>query len=184
MKTIKKIIVIALLYFPVNVFSQIKSAELTAAGLTCSMCSKAIYTALMKLPIVEKIDVDLNKSVFLIQFKKDAHVELDDLKKKVEGAGFSVVSLKVKAQFNDAEVFTDAHIKLNGTNLHFLNVDKQKLNGEVNITIVDKGFIPDKMNAKYGKYTTMECFKTGKMAACCSINKEGKAERIYHVTII
>lgn len=183
MKTIKIIVMIALLSLPVSLFSQIKSAELTAAGLTCSMCSKAIYTALIKLPVIEKIDVDLNKSSYLIQFKQGVHVELDDLKKTVEGAGFSVALLKVKAQFTDTEVFNDAHIALNGINLHFLNVDKQKLNGEVDITIVDKGFIPNKKNTKYGKYTTMECFKTGKMAACCPINKDGRAERIYHVTL-
>lgn len=173
----------ALMYFPASAFAQIKSAELTAAGLTCSMCSKAIYTALMKLPVIEKIDVDLNKSAYLIQFKKDAHVEPDELKKTVERAGFSVASLKVKAQFADADIYNDAHIKMNGINLHFLNVDKQKLNGEADITVVDKGFIPDKKNAEYGKYTAMECFKTGTMAACCSINKNGTAERIYHVTL-
>ena len=123
MKTINKFLIIALLYIPTGAFSQIKSAELTAAGLTCSMCSKAIYTALLKLPFIEKIEVNLNTSSYLIQFKQNNSIELDDLKKTVEGAGFSVASLKVKALFNDDEVYNDAHVKLNGINLHFLNVE-------------------------------------------------------------
>lgn len=183
MKTIRKILIIALFYLPLVSYSQIKSAELTAGGLTCSMCSKAVYSALIKLPSIQKIDVDLNKSSYLIQFKKDAVVVLDDLKKSVEGTGFSVAALKVKINFQDMEVYNDAHVKMNGTNLHFLNVDKKKLNGDIDVTVVDKGFLPAKQNAKYKKYTTMECFKTGKMAARCSINKDGKNERIYHVTI-
>jgi len=183
MKTLRKIMILTLLYIPVTAFSQIKSAELTAAGLTCSMCSKAIYTGLVKLPFIEKIDVDLNKSAYMILFKENSNVVLDDLKKTVEGAGFSIASLKVKARFNDVEVENDAHLKLEGTNLHFLNVSKQKLSGDVSFIVVDKGFTPDKKNAKYSKYTTLECFKTGKMAACCSNNKDGKTERIYHVTL-
>ena len=182
MKTIVITLITALLSFPVTSFSQVKSAELVAAGLTCSMCSKAIYTALVKLPFIEKIDVDLNKSAYLIQFKENSTFELDDLKTTVEGAGFSVASLKVKAAFDGTEVFNDAHVTLNGINLHFLKVDKQKLNGEVNLTIVDEGFLSSKQNAKFGKSTTLQCFKTGKMASCCPNYKE-KAERIYHVTI-
>jgi copper chaperone CopZ len=183
MKTTKLFLLIALFYYPMSVFSQIKSAELTAAGLTCSMCSKAIYTALMKLPEIKKIDVDLNKSTYLIEFKQDSEIELDHLKKQVESSGFTVAALTVKAQFNQVEVFNDAHITLAGINLHFLNVTKQKLNGEVMITIVDKGFVPNKLNAKYSKYTEMKCFKTGQMAACCTANKELKSNRIYHVII-
>ena len=183
MKTIKKISILILLYLPITAFSQIKSAELTAAGLTCSMCSKAIYTALIKLPFIEKIEVDLNKSVYLIQFKENSFVELDELKNTVDGSGFSVASLKVKTQFKGEEVYNDAHINLSGTTFHFLNVEKQQLKGEINLTIIDKGFISEKKHSKYQKYTTLECFKTGKMAPCCSIQKNQKTERIYHVTL-
>ncbi|NDC42725.1 MAG: copper chaperone, partial [Chitinophagia bacterium] len=74
-------------------FSQIKSATLTASGLTCSMCSKAIYKTLLKLPYVAAVDVDMDKSVYLIQFKPGSNANPDGLKTAVEKAGFFVASL-------------------------------------------------------------------------------------------
>ena len=44
-------------------FSQIQSATLKADGLTCSMCSKAIYKALLKVPFVQSVTPDIEGSV-------------------------------------------------------------------------------------------------------------------------
>lgn len=67
----KKIIFIAMLLWGVPALSQIKSATLRASGLTCSMCSKAIFKALEKVSFVKSIDADVEKSRFMVLFKEN-----------------------------------------------------------------------------------------------------------------
>ncbi len=43
----------------------IKKVSLVASGLTCSMCSKAIFKALTKLDFVEEVKVDIAKSMYI-----------------------------------------------------------------------------------------------------------------------
>lgn len=73
----------------------IESVSLTASGLTCSMCSKAIYKSLQKVPSVSKVDVDIENSVYNIFFKKDQEVNLKALEQAVTDAGFSVAKMIV-----------------------------------------------------------------------------------------
>jgi copper chaperone CopZ len=160
--------------------AQIKSATLTASGLTCSMCSKSIYKALLKVPTIKDVQVDIQKSSYDIQFKEGSKVVIDDIKKAVEDAGFSVASMQVKASFNNTEVYNDAHVVWGGNNFHFLGVHKQTLNGEKMLTIVDKNYLPAKDFKKYSKQTKMKCVETGMMGECCT--KSGQSGRIYHVT--
>lgn len=178
----KNLLLIFLLIISAAARGQITNASLTASGLTCSMCNKAIYKALLKVPSIEKVDVDVNNATFNIAFKTSSNISIDDVKNAVENAGFSVASMKVTATFSKQEVNNDVHVTLNGTRLHFLNVQKQTLNGNETFTVVDKDYLPLKEYRKYGKYTKMECFKTGKMASCCP-DKLTEGERIYHVTL-
>lgn len=164
-----------------SVFAQIKSAKLTASGLTCSMCSKAIYKALMKVPSIQDVEADIKNSSYDIKFKEGTNVVIDDLKKAVEGAGFSVAGLQVTGNFSNVAVANDAHIAYGGSNFHFLGVNKQVLNGEKTLTVVDKNFLPSKDFKKYSSQTKMKCVQTGMMEACCS--KTGTSGRIYHVTL-
>src|SRR4051812_14577911 len=101
----KKILIVLLLLWSIPAFSQIKSASLTASGLTCSMCSKAIYKALLKVPFIESVAPNVEKSFFFIQFKEGSKVVIDDVKKAVENAGFSVASMQVTAFFNSVEIY-------------------------------------------------------------------------------
>ena len=162
--------------------AQIKSATLSASGLTCSMCSKAIYKALEKVPFVQSVDADIEKSSYTIHFKEGQKVVLDDLKKAVMNAGFSVASLQVTAAFDNAEVANDTHINIGGSVFHFLNVTKQTLQGDKTFTVVDKNFLPASERKKYKQYTKMACFETGVMGACCP-DKKSANNRVYHVTI-
>lgn len=179
----KKIAFIALLLFvATSSFAQIRSASLTASGLTCSMCSKSIFKSLQKVSFIQDIKVDIEGSGYELTFKPGANVVIDDVKKAVEKAGFSVASLKVTAMFPKTEIANDAHVTINGTNLHFLDVKPQTIQGEKTITIVDKNFLSAKDNKKYSQYTKMACFHTGMMASCCSKNGQPSG-RIYHVTL-
>jgi len=180
----KHILLALLLLTGLSSFAQIERAKLQASGLTCSMCSKAVYQALKKVPFVETIKANISESSYTITFKKDAVVDFDALGKAVKDAGFSVAKLDLTANFNNVEVANDKHIQLDGKTFHFLNVNQQTLNGEKTITLVDKQFVTEKEHNRYSKFTTMKCFNTGKMDTCCEKNKAaGVTDRVYHVTI-
>lgn len=162
---------------------QYKKASLQAAGLTCAMCSNATQKALKTLSFVDKIDTDLNATTFILHFKPGANVNIDQIRQKVEGAGFSVGKLVMTADFNNVKVENDAHIPFAGQTLHFVNVKPQTLSGEKDVTVVDRDFLPSKSFKKYSALTKMNCINTGFMEACCSQDKKGAGNRVYHVTI-
>lgn len=178
----KKFLFISMLVFSIPVMAQIKSASLTASGLTCSMCSKAIYKSLSQVPTVKTVQVDIKNSRYNIQFKEDVTVKLDDIKKAVADAGFAVASMQVTANFNNVEIANDTHIVLAGSNFHFLAVTKQILNGDKTFTIVDKNYLSPATFKKYSKYSTMKCVETGMMESCCAKNGSTN-NRIYHITL-
>ncbi|RYZ25371.1 MAG: heavy-metal-associated domain-containing protein [Chitinophagaceae bacterium] len=163
--------------------AQFKSANLTAAGLTCAMCTRSINVALEKLPFVQSVTPNIKTSAFEISFKAGKAVDFDALKNAVEGAGFSVSKLVVNADFKNTEVKNDAHVQVGDKTFHFLKVPAGKLNGEKAITIVDKNFLTSKEQKKYAAATTMACVQTGKAASCCTSAGGEAGERIYHVTI-
>lgn len=146
--------------------AQIQSAELTASGLTCSMCSKAIYKSLEKIHEIKSITVDIKKSSYSITFKEGAIISPDVIKKAVEDAGFSVASLKITANLSKVEA--SGQIELNGSIYHFVNNNGQGLNGHKILEIVDKNYLSAKEHRKYEKYIVN--------------GTEGK--RIYNVTLL
>lgn len=179
----KNILIITLLFLGSTfaATAQIKSAKLTASGLTCSMCSKAIFKGLEKVSFIDKIETDIQNSTYTITFKPNATVNLDDIKKAVVDAGFSVARLDVTANFLNTPVANDTHLTFDGSTYHFVNVPQATLNGEKTFRILDENFTSKKEHRKYAKYTDMKCYETGKMESCC---KEGKSgARVYHVTI-
>lgn len=162
--------------------AQFESAELTASGLTCSMCSKAIYKALTKVNSIESVKANIENSSYTIQFKKNIPVDLDAVRNAVVDAGFNVANMKVTTNVNNVDVKKDAHVTVGDNTFHFINAKQQQLNGEVTLHIVDKGFLSDNDFKKYSAFTTMKCMETGQMEACCNTSKSGN-QRVYHVTL-
>ena len=179
----KKLFSICLLVITLQATAQIKDATLQASGLTCSMCSKAIYKSLVVIPFVQEVKSDIKNSSYFITFKKDASIEFDVLKKAVTEAGFSVAVLKTTIAFDNTTIKNDAHVTLQGKTYHFLNVQPQTLQGDKAITLVDKNFISSKEYKKYSKLTTMKCYETGVMQSCCTKDAATAGTRVYHVTI-
>jgi copper chaperone CopZ len=169
------------LFVSVSSFAQIKSASLTASGLTCSMCSKAIFKALGKVASVQSVEPDIEGSTYRITFHPNKPIVLDELKKAVQGAGFSVAGLSVTANFPQTPIGNDVHLPYGGATYHFLDVASQTIAGEKTFRIVDKDFVSDSEFRKYAAQTDMPCVKTGKMASCCTGN--GGGTRVYHVTL-
>ncbi|CAL1516874.1 heavy-metal-associated domain-containing protein [Chitinophaga sp. MM2321] len=163
--------------------AQYKKAALQATGLTCAMCSKATFEALQTLPFVDKIDTDLDNTTFVLFFKPDAAISIDAIKGKVEDAGFSVGKLVMTANFHDVKVQNDAHVAFGGSTLHFMDVKNQVLNGDKDITVIDKNFVSSKQFKKFTTETSMSCYKTGVMEDCCKPGTTPASKRVYHVTI-
>lgn len=180
----KKLFLILLLAAgAIGVKAQFKAASLQASGLTCAMCTKAINKSLDKLSFIQSVQPDIKNSAFNINFKTGAVVSIDQLRKAVQDAGFSVAKLKLTGNFADIAIKNDEHVQINGATFHFLNVNNQTLNGIKEITIIDKNFLNAKEFHKYSEATHMSCIQTGKATGCCK--KDGIADntRIYHATI-
>lgn len=172
MKTIKVILaIIAISITTVN--AQFVKAELQVSGLTCSMCSKATEKSLRSLDFITDIKPDLNRNLFIITFKKNAPVNLDQIGKKVRSAGFSVNRLTASFDFDNVKVSNNYHFNYGGNIYHFMNVAEKTLNGTTSITIIDKDFIPGADYKKNAANTTFGCYKTGLMGS----------QKVYHVTI-
>jgi copper chaperone CopZ len=146
------------------------------------MCSKSIYKALEKIPSVQTIEVDLDQSIFRIQFKEGSSIQPDELKEAVMDAGFAVASLQMTAIFPETKISKDVHIPFFGSTYHFLNGQDYTISGKVILNIVDKNFVTTAAFRQYKKMTTMSCIETGKAQACCSKNIIS-GSRVYHVTL-
>jgi copper chaperone CopZ len=182
MSAIKRLLCLICLLYAIGATGQLKRAELTASGLTCSMCSKAIYKALETVPFIEKLEVDIDRSVYSFTFKQGVTIQLDEIKKAVMNAGFTIASLQLSANFHNAVLTNDTHLELGGLNFHFVNVKPGTLDGEHNLKMLDKNFLPAAEHKKYGRFTKMKCYETGSMEPCCPKNHQVN-KRVYHVTI-
>jgi copper chaperone CopZ len=131
--------------------AQIIKAELTATGLTCSMCSKATYKQLTSIPEVEKVEPDLNNTAFIIFFKNGSQVNISNLKKKVEEAGFSIGELLVVFNFKNQQAENNSTFTLNNMTYTFMDTKTVVLSGEVKVKILDKGYVVEKEYKKLSK---------------------------------
>ena len=120
--------------------AQISKAEIIATGLTCSMCSNAINKQLKSMPEVKNVDIDLNSNTFIVSLADNNSLSPSIFKEKVEKAGFFIGSLIVTV---DAET-----LKKNS----FVVVDgKESKSKEVQIQVLDKGYVTDKEFKKLSK---------------------------------
>ena len=172
----KGIILIMTLFIASNAYPQIRSVSLQASGLTCSMCSRAIYKSLLKVPAVVKVTEDIQHSSYTIEFKEHEPIVLDDLRKAVKDAGFSMARMEVTADFNRIEIPADGTLHFGGVSFAFVGATARVLIGEKHLVLIDKDFLPEKERQKYLlllKNTTSD--RSG------LANNDGN--RIYHVII-
>ncbi|HCY89077.1 MAG TPA: hypothetical protein DHV17_02335 [Chitinophagaceae bacterium] len=176
-------LLLAFLWAGYTGMAQVEGIELQASGLTCSMCSNAIRKSLTFLDYVDQVRANIRESMFTISFKKDASVNFDELKKKVEDAGFFVASMKVKLRVDHQAIRNDHHVKTAYGTFHFLQVKDQELNGLVTLRLLDKGYVPAKAYKKNAVLTSRACYQTGLAGACCAEDQVEPGSRVYHVTL-
>jgi len=145
----KKIFFLLFISFGLLTNAQVKKANLRASGLTCAMCSKAVYKSLSSIAFVDKINVDIQKSTYEIIFKSGMGVDFDALSRAVVDAGFSVAQLQVTSVFNGVKAKKGVQIEVDGKAIQFINGNDQLLNGEKTFNIVDKNFVSAKEFKKY-----------------------------------
>ncbi|MBU3715368.1 MAG: heavy-metal-associated domain-containing protein, partial [Ferruginibacter sp.] len=85
-------------------FTQISKVTIQASGLTCSMCSNAINKSIRSLKYVDEVVADIKNSSFVVTFKNPNLVNFDELKNKVESAGFAVAHFKAIMHFDMVQV--------------------------------------------------------------------------------
>jgi copper chaperone CopZ len=148
----KKIILFSVILFASIIANgQIIKAELTATGLTCSMCSKATYKQLTSIPEVEKVEPDLNNTAFILFFKNGSQVKISSLKKKVEEAGFAIGELLVVFNFKNQQAENNSTFSLDNVTYTFMDTKADVLSGEVKVKILDKGYVVEKEYKKLSK---------------------------------
>lgn len=163
--------------------AQIVKIDIQASGLTCSLCSNAINKSLYNIPYVENVRANIKNSTFEVTFKANADVNPDDLKKKVEDAGFFIARMEATVLMNKVAVTDDTHVEMNGKLFHFVHVGERTLQGLVKLQLIDRGFVSAKEYKKNAAYTNMHCYQTGQKEGCCAEKTASKTNRIYHVTI-
>ncbi len=167
MKTLK--IVVLLLALSTSIASaQFTKAELQVSGLTCALCSKATEQSLKTLPFIGDIKTDLLHNIFVITFKNGQPVNFDQISKKVQDAGFFVNSLKTTFNFDNTKL-ADNSFSYGGDTFQVISGTDKPLNGQVAVTLIDKGFAPKSVSKKYA----------GQLSSVST----GKAGRVYHVII-
>jgi copper chaperone CopZ len=130
-------------------YGQIRSVTLQASGLTCSMCSRAIYKSLQKVPDVIRVKEDIEHSSYQVVFSDPVKISLEKLKKAIQDAGFSVAWMKVNANFNQVIVASDSSLKFNDFVFLFVKTNRQTLNGEKTLLVLDKDYLLEKERRKY-----------------------------------
>jgi copper chaperone CopZ len=130
--------------------AQIKKAELIASGLTCSMCSFAIEKSLSQLSFIDSITTDLDHTTYILHFNTVKVVDINQIKKKVEDAGFSIASLILF--INTQAIVLDEKSSFNYHHFKF-SIDSKLDSNQTKIKtkVLKKGFLSNKEFKKYKK---------------------------------
>jgi copper chaperone CopZ len=153
MKTFVTLLLLSVITFHVPA-QTIVSAELQAAGLTCSMCSNAIQKALKSIPFVAEVEPDLKSSSFLIQFKDQSNVMIQHLRNAVEDAGFSMASLQMKIINTDSSLSKAQPVLIGKQFLCIADTEAWKVKSMIEVLIIDRFFLTEKKWKQYQKLIT------------------------------
>ncbi len=149
--------------------AQFVSADVGVNGLTCSMCSRGVAATLKTLPFIDSVSTDLNALVTHITFKSGLKVSIDDLRKMIENAGFSVRFVHAVFRFDNVKIGKDYHFVYNGDTYDFVGVHGQTLSGPVELQFVDKPYVTKQEYAVLSKSV--------------DFGEHSKTGRLYHVTL-
>ena len=131
--------------------AQVQKVNLQASGLTCAMCSKAIYKAVAALSFVDTVTVDIEASTYELRFKKEATPRFDQIAKAVVDAGFSVAKLSADIKFDKQAVDKNGETELDGIRYKIVASAPGILQGTKKIQFVGKPYMLPKDFKKIGQ---------------------------------
>jgi len=141
------------------------------------MCSRATETSLKSLGFIETVTPDLNKNIFVLTFKAGQPVDIDQIRDKVQDAGFSIGYLSATFNFSNTVVDAGGLAQSGGQVFQFVNAKSQMLNGPVTARILDKDFITSSAFKKKAAEFKSASYLSGKGIV------DGRETRIFHLSI-
>jgi hypothetical protein len=143
--------------------AQFTKAQLQVSGLNCALCAKKTERSLKALPFINDIKPDLNHNTYVVTFKNNEPVNFDQLCKVMLDEGFFVNVLK--ATFNFDNVKLDGNFfSYWGDTFQLMNGGDKSIAGQVDITIIDKGFASRSVSKKYvSQFTAVNPSKPGRI---------------------
>ncbi|WP_121356756.1 heavy-metal-associated domain-containing protein [Flavisolibacter nicotianae] len=153
---------------------QLKAVEVQVGGLSCALCSKTVQKSLEKISFIGAVKPDLNSQEFRLVFRENSFVDLEQIKKQVEDAGFSVARLQVVADFGDVPVESNSPVKIGSLQFQLMDAGANVLKGEHTLTLTEKDFLSAKAFKKYCGNSLQKC-------SAKTLSPDGS--RIYKVVI-
>jgi hypothetical protein len=97
---------------------------------------------------VANVEADIKTYSFEISFKANSTVDFDQIRKKVEKAGFSVTSFIAIVHFDNLAIKNSQPVLIGNTTFLFTNTPDQLLNGDKPVKILNPGFVSTKENKR------------------------------------
>jgi copper chaperone CopZ len=137
----KKIFSLLICCWTFSANAQVQKVNLQASGLTCAMCSKAIYKAVSAISFVDTVLVNIEASTYDIRFDKETTPRFDQIAKAVVDAGFSVANLTVMVNFDKQAVDKNGLFTLDGINYKLMGTPPTTLQGSKKLQLVGKQYM-------------------------------------------
>jgi copper chaperone CopZ len=137
----KKIFLLLICCWAVSANAQVQKVNLQASGLTCAMCSKAIYKAVSAISFVDTVFVNIEASTYDIRFNKETTPQFDQIAKAVVDAGFSVANLTVMVNFDKQAVDKNGLFMLDGIQFKLMGPPLASLQGSKKLQLVGKPYM-------------------------------------------
>ena len=137
----KKVFLFIAFIWAIGASAQVQKVNLQASGLTCAMCSKAIYKAVSAISFVDTVLVNIEASTYDIRFNSDATPQFDQIAKAVVDAGFSVANLTVVVNFNKQNVDKNGLLTLDGIQYKIMGTSPATLQGSKKLQLIGKQYM-------------------------------------------
>lgn len=162
MKLVKVVSLLFIFNFLITVssYAQITWVQMGVNGLTCSQCTRSVEMSIRKLDFVEDVQMNLENTEGKVTFKPNAKVNVEEVAKAVEQAGFSVRYLKAGVVFSNVQVSTNFCYSFENNFYQFIKIQDQLLKGETAVIFVGKHYMPGAEQKKFKSEMKPNCKST------------------------
>src|ERR1700753_2086969 len=128
--------------------AQFTGAKMQLTGVNCALCAKTTERALRALPYVSDVKPDLSHNIYVLSFKPGQAVDFDQISKVVHDENFFITFFKTTVDMGQVKLDNNA-FKAGSATYHLVNSGDKALDGQLEFTLVDKGFAPRSVSKKY-----------------------------------